>query len=52
LADYQGTTIETLTNMAEQASEMAARGIQMLEMADHIAASTDVLTAAARRHGR
>ena len=47
MADYRGTTIETLTNRAKEAREMAAQGLRMLEDAEEIENSIDVDAAAA-----
>jgi hypothetical protein len=47
MADNRGTTIETLTGMARDASETAARGLRMLELADEMAGRIDELAAAA-----
>jgi hypothetical protein len=47
MADYRGTTIETLTHMAKEARETAARGLHMLALAEEIEDSIDVMAAAA-----
>jgi hypothetical protein len=49
MADYRTGTVdvETLTSMAKEARETAARGLHMLELAEEIEDSIDRLAAAA-----
>jgi hypothetical protein len=47
MADHTETTLDTLTDMARQARETAARGMHMLALAEEIEDSIDALGAAA-----